>query len=389
MPARRRAPGEGSYYKSSDGGYRGAVTLRQPDGSTVRRYVRGRSRRAVMDRAAALVARHHADAVAAVAPPSPPTLRDAIADWRRDVLPGLKRNTAASHDSPLRRLPAAVLDAPLDTGLAARLQAHYREMYAGGLAASTIQRYHTAVQAVLRLALARGQLTAMPAGISLPTPPRDGQRTLTADEARRLLASSAAANDPLLPLWALLAGTGMRLSEALGLRWQDIELDGPSPRLQVAGQLTSRGARVLAEPKSRRSRRVIPLVEPLLGILREARAVERPPHPWGLVLYRAEGGVWTQNVARSRFAAALARAGLPVVTPHGLRHTAATLLLEAGVSARVVADLLGHSNVAITLSTYSHVTDSLAREGAERLGQALQGPDAAGDAAGPAARAPI
>lgn len=376
MAKRRRASGEGSFYPVEERGveiWKGAITLHRPDGSTFRRYVRGRTRREAMERAAQARRTHDADAKRA-ATPAVPTLREAVEAWRRDVQPTLRINTARTRASVLTRFPAELLDAPLDAGLAARLQAYYATMQSTGYKPSTIHAHHAAARAVLRLAVARGQLAQIPAGIVLPTVEPSHSATLTAAEARRLLATSAEARDPLLALWAILAGTGMRFAEALGLRWQDIDLDGPSPSLRIAGQLTSRNPPFrLVETKTPRSRRTVPLVEPLLSVLRQERAVERTPHPWGLVVYQPNGELLTQSGVRWHFDAALKRAGVPRVTPHGMRHTAATLLLEAGVSAKVVADLLGHSSVTITLSVYSHVTPTLAREGAEQLGKALRG----------------
>lgn len=91
-------------------------------------------------------------------------------------------------------------------------------------------------------------------------------------------------------------------------------------------------------------------------------------HPHGLVFCDTQGGpVWKSNLVRRSFLPLLKRAGLPRIRFHDLRHTAATLLLLQGVHPKVVQERLGHSQISITLDTFSHVLPSMGREAAAKL----------------------
>lgn len=140
--------------------------------------------------------------------------------------------------------------------------------------------------------------------------------------------------------------------------------------LQRAG-----GALAVVPPKTERSRRSIPLPAVAVTALREhrarmteeARARGSQLHPEGFVFTSTTGTpLEPRNVNRS-FTALLARADLRPVRLHDLRHTCASLLLAQGVPARVVMETLGHSAIAVTMNTYSHVLPSLQREAADRM----------------------
>ena len=132
----------------------------------------------------------------------------------------------------------------------------------------------------------------------------------------------------------------------------------------------------MTEPKTEKSRRVVPLPRQVTEVLRGHRVEQaaerlRLGAAWsdlGLVFPNEVGGYWEpRNVARS-FARLVKTVGLgPEVTPHTIRHSTATALLEAGTSMRVVQELLGHSSYAITADVYSHVGANQQREAAQRL----------------------
>ena len=195
-------------------------------------------------------------------------------------------------------------------------------------------------------------------------------------EAKALLA--AARDDRLYAYWTVALGVGLRRGEALGLRWCDLDLDAGI--LRVCQTLQRAGGRlVLVPPKTERSRRSVPLPTVAVTGLREHRramAIEALARGQAL---DDEGLVFTSTVGtpleprnlNRAFDALLGRAGLRHVRLHDLRHTCATLLLAQGVPARVVMEILGHSAIAVTMNTYSHVVPSLQREAAQRMDDAL------------------
>lgn len=189
---------------------------------------------------------------------------------------------------------------------------------------------------------------------------------------RDFLAVSAAAGDLLYPLWVLLATTGMRRGEALGLRWSDVDLD--AGRLRVVQTLVQvRGKAMIGEPKTVRGRRPLALDRATVAVLRDHRRrmleerllVGAGFVDEGLVFHQPDGTCLKPDAVSAAFVRRVEGAGLPRLTLKGLRHTWATLALERGIHPRVVQERLGHSTIAITLGIYSHVAPTLHDEAAE------------------------
>lgn len=186
--------------------------------------------------------------------------------------------------------------------------------------------------------------------------------------------------DRLEARWVIAIALGLRQGEALGLRWSDVDLDEGVLHVRRALQRQPDGALKLAEPKTARSRRAVPLPPSAVDALRDRRLLqeeeeERTGGLWanrlGLVFTTSVGTpIHPRNDLRS-FRAITERGGLRRVRLHDLRHTTATLLLAQGVPARVVMEILGHSQISVTLNTYSHVAPELARATTVRIQEAL------------------
>ncbi len=167
---------------------------------------------------------------------------------------------------------------------------------------------------------------------------------------------------------------GLRQGEALGLRWQDIDLD--LGYLRVSKQLQRMdGKFALVEPKTSRSRRTLVMPEAIASSLRAHRTTQlsEPPSAaekwpeWDLVFTRPDGAPLDGTVVTHQFHRLLDRARLPQRRFHDLRHSCATLMLAQGVPARVVMDVLGHSQIALTMNTYTHVLPELKQDAASRM----------------------
>jgi integrase len=155
------------------------------------------------------------------------------------------------------------------------------------------------------------------------------------------------------PLFELLAATGLRISEAVGLRWSDLVLDGQTPHLHVKRALV-KGA--IVAPKSRHGARLLPLTRELGAMLHAYRPHEAAEDAF--VFPGRDGRAADQGSLRRRvLVPAAERAGLSGVGFHTLRHTCASILIESGLSPLRLQRWMGHHSPAFTLETYGHLID--------------------------------
>ena len=175
--------------------------------------------------------------------------------------------------------------------------------------------------------------------------------------------------------------TGLRRGELVGLKWGDINFERRYFRLQrnlvrVPGQ-----GFVESEPKSDSSRRPVELGESDLKTLsihrvRQAEARLRAGPMWtngDWVFTRELGGHLNPDALSKKFPQILEEMGLPRVRLHDLRHTHATLMMEADINREVVKSRLGHSSISITSDTYTHVSTGLQRDGVESFWNMMEG----------------
>lgn len=206
---------------------------------------------------------------------------------------------------------------------------------------------------------------------------REAKHLDAADVAAVLKAAEASRYYPAL---ALIAATGLRKGECLALRWDADMLNLDEGWLKVRRTLGRIGDRlVISEPKSERARRTVPLSPAVVAMPRRHRTAQkaerlRAANQWqdrGLVFTTPLGApVDPRNFLRVMEAAAKA-AGVDCDDVHALRHSAAVRWLESGVHIKAVADLLGHSSIAITGDIYGHTSDDTARAAVDGLARRL------------------
>ena len=240
------------------------------------------------------------------------------------------------------------------------------------LATNTVKLAHRVLHRAMADAVRWNMLVVNP--VSAVRVPKGTTKVLTvwtADDARRFL--DALADDRLVALWALALHTGMRRGELAGLRWSDVDLKAGT--LTVAQQRTTADhEEVITAPKANSHRQLLlaPVTTAVLrGHLnrqRQERLLLGPAWTDSGYLFVDEAGVpYHPSRFTKMFADAVAKTGVPKIRLHDTRHTMATLALEAGVHPKVVQEQLGHSAIAVTLDTYSHVPQAVRRDGADKI----------------------
>lgn len=171
----------------------------------------------------------------------------------------------------------------------------------------------------------------------------------------------------------------MRQGELLGLHWEDVDLNKGVLRVTSAIQFIAGRGLVESEPKTEKARRSIALPEIVATALHQHRVRQLETRLKTGKNWQDHGFVFTTNIGTPisprnllrHLHKTLAELGLSRLRFHDLRHTAATLLLSRGAHAKVVQEMLGHSQISLTLDTYSHVLPEMQKETAEKMGELL------------------
>lgn len=260
------------------------------------------------------------------------------------------------------------------------LQAFYREQ-AGRYAHGSLQRTRAVLSAALRAAVRWRLLETNPHdGVTLPRGQTAPRPVWTAAEARRFLAATREARWGAL--WRLLLDTGMRIGEAIALTWVDVDLAAATVRVDKTVAVTTGGKRtVVPGGKTAHARRTLAIAPETAAALKAHRARQNARRLalgeyWrdgDLVFDRHDGGVIDATLLRRALAQDIAAAGVPPLTPHGMRHTMATAAIAAGAPLHAVAKRLGHRNVNLTMNLYGHMSPDADRQAMQAMAKALQG----------------
>lgn len=371
-----RANGEGSVYRRADGRWAAAHYVLRPNGGRVRRTVYGKSRKEVAEKLADLVTKTQAGVPLAA---ESWTVAQYADYWLTKVVaPRLRPATASSYRETLRR---HILPRLGHVRLRSLTPAHVRTLLVdraeSGLGARSVQIVHSTLRAMLGEAM-REELVArnVAAIVRPPSVPHLEVQPWSSQEAAQFL--EVIADHRLYALFAVGVALGMRKGELLALRWSDVDLEAGLVHVRRNVQRLPQGL-VFGPPKSMRSRRTIPLPMTSVGVLRMHRARQAAEilalgHVWADpdLVFTSEVGTVIEPRNLSRFFDQLIkRAGLRRIRFHDLRHTCASMLLAQGVPARVVMDVLGHSQLAVTTDLYSHVMPTALREAANAMDRAL------------------
>lgn len=309
-------------------------------------------------------------------------------EWLPAIRATVRPTTYRSYETHVRvHIEPLLGQVPLQKLTGARLNEFYAELARSRqrgmkpLSPATVRRAHAMLHRALRDAVRWDRIARNPADLSDPPKQRATaareMSTWSADDVVAFL--SSVHNDRLYALWLFLITTGVRRGEAAGLRWQDVDLERRRASIRQAHVAVGYAVEV-AEPKTSRSRRVLALDKGTVAVLRahrKSQLVDRlaAGTAWretGLVFVQSDGVALHPDRITKLFDKAVLAAGVPRIRLHDLRHTHATLALEAGLHPKVVSDRLGHSTTSVTLDIYSHVTPSLQEEAAETVAALLQ-----------------
>jgi integrase len=245
------------------------------------------------------------------------------------------------------------------------------------LSPNTVRLARSPLAGAFKLAVAHGLIAASPlATVARPPTKRKIPRHWSPEQARQFLASQE--GDRLYPLWAFLLGSGLRIGELVWLRWENIDLKRQHARV-VDFASTLGWDLVESSGKSATAIRTVDVDSSLVGILERQAEMQRfEARRTGYidsdyVFTKPTGGHYHPQTLSKALARESELVGLPRLTAHGLRHTSATLMLASGVPPKVAAERLGHADATLFMNLYSHVTPTMQREAADKLGEALFG----------------
>ena len=371
----RRTDGEGSYGRTSDGRFSFTRQVTLPDGRQKRVKGEGKSRTLARQRCerriAALVA------PPAPPPPSPKTVGEQVEYWMATNHSHGRATTVQTYRQCIKNLMPALGSLRLVTMKPSHVKRWLTDLEGMGRAASYIGMAYKLVKASLDLAVQDELLPRNPLmGVRPPRLPRTSGKTLTVEQARRLLA--AARGHRLELAMRLMLGLGLRRGEVAGLRWQDIDLELGTLTICGSATYTRETGVIYGGTKTPESQRTIQLPEQLLTAIRahQARQTdERAAMRWGATIYVftavTSGSLINPLVIYIAFRTIAATAGLVGFTPHDLRHSAATFLLAEGTKIQRVQAILGHASATTTMNVYAHLLTGDDSDALERLQKRL------------------
>lgn len=365
---RKRGHGEGTIGRRENGTWYARISL----GDGTRKSIYGKTRGEVQAKLRA-AQRAREDGLNLSAKRQ--TVATYLDDWLENTArPSLRSSTHASYESYIRvHIKPAIGRHQLSALTPQHVQAFLNSRAAAGLSPSTVAKIRAVLRKALGQALKWGPVTRNAA--ALTDPPRvvtTPVQPLSLEQARRLM--DAARDDRLGPLFTVAIATGLRPGELYGLRWTDVDLERGVLRVSHAMQRVG-GKMALVEPKTVRSRRTINLPAIALDAIRlervrqnERRLFHGPDwQDWGLIFSSTIGTPHNASNVIHHFHKLLERAGLPRQRVYDLRHCMASLLLAAGEHPRVMMEVMGHSQIALTMNTYSHVMPAALEQAASRM----------------------
>ena len=301
-----------------------------------------------------------------------PTLETWLEHWLTEICPRrVKPTTIRGYQSYVDRWIVPTLGRKRVKALTpADVRRLHKTMRTAGRAEASVRQAHAILQRALKVAEREGHaLRNVAALVDPPGTDVTPHETLTPAQARRVLRAARSPRELARLTCALVLG--IRQGEALGLQWEAVAIDKDGGVIEIGHSLQRvKGESILDTPKSRASRRQIPVPA---TVARALLPYLEAPDDETWVFPGARGGKET-NPRRDwqAWTDALDRAGVPHVPLHGARGSAASLLIELGVSDRLVADILGHRDVKVTHQHYITTREEQRRKAIGKAAKALK-----------------
>lgn len=294
--------------------------------------------------------------------PARQTLREFLAGWLAGEGRQRSARTRMDYEKSLGRYILPELGAfRLDKLTPYDVQQVVNRMSARDLAPHTIRLALAPLRCALNRAVDLGLLARNPADrrVRIPTVERKERQTLSPTQVDCLLAATSGTKTHAL--WSVLLGTGLRPQEALALKWSDVE--GSTIRVRRALSQVAPGKYEVADTKTFKSARALTVPLETLAAIEAHRSLQVAEMLKGGTRFQRGGFIFTTDRGTTMdpsrvykmWSKLLAALGLPPIRLYDCRHTHATQMFEAGAPPKVVQERLGHSNISLTLNTYTHM----------------------------------
>ncbi len=328
--------------------------------------------------------------------PTKRTFGEWLEEWlEKAIKPPAKRlRTYETYKSVIERhLKPRLGGIPLQQLKAVDLKQYYTDQK---LSQASLVQHHAIIHSSLRVAQLEGLVQRNVASLVIgkPRKPDDQDDVIhhcwEADEAKKFLEAARDAGPQQAAFYTLALHTGMRKAELCGLKWEDLDLE--NRRVSIRHQLVKPGSEPVFGPPKNGLRRTIDLDPETVALLRRHKAHQAEMKLANRQHYRDHGLMFAKeladlqrrqdtlgdplqmnNLGQREYAGLIKKANVRPIKFHGLRHTCATLMLQANVPIKVVQERLGHKKIEITLGIYAHALPSMQQEAAAKLGAILHG----------------
>jgi integrase len=369
---------------------------RDATGKRIQRTRRGfpTKKRCEAERAAELVDRRRGVHIE----PSSQPLATYLERWLTETVDNHSPSTHHAYATTVRtRIVPTLGTVPLGALDALTLSRFYRTL-GERYAPTTVTATHACLRAALRQAVRWRLISRAPTDdVTVPVGRAKVKQIWSAEEARRFLGGSGASlgGEPIatvagskpaypegsLPLFRFLLDSLARLGEALALTWTDLDLDAGIVTINATRTVDQSGVSRTRKGTKAGTGRRIELMAKTVAQLHHHKIVQLESrlkcgplwHDYSLVFDRGDGAHYHAHSVRILLRQACEAAGVPVVTPHGLRHSGATIAVAQGVPLHAVMQRLGHSNIGLTANLYAHASPEADHQVAEALRRALEG----------------
>ena len=391
--AKRRARGEGSLRKRSDGRWEGRYTAGRDEATGKLLYRNVLAKTQAECKAKLREAMRNAQQAEPkpqtveqpMKEPDQPVCRFTTGEWLCTWFelyskPNLRETTQEQYTNFLEKhLIPNIGDIPLDKLTSLRLQKLYQDLRTSGrviqnnvecsgLSPKTVRSIHMVLHSALEQAVKEGLIKKNPTdGCNPPKLERKEMKVIQPEQIGAYL--QAAANRNVLPMFYLELTSGLRRGELLALLWTDLDLEKKSISVckSVRG---SQGELKVSAPKTRHSIRTVVIPRQTVDLLIQEHELH-PDNPY-MFPSPVTGTMYHPDAAGRIHRKLLKEAGIEPVRFHDLRHTFATLALQNGVDIKTLSGMLGHYSSGFTLDTYTHITDKMQQEAAEKVGSFME-----------------